>query len=55
METPPASLVVTEQPAATTEAAAPPQGNGNPEGEGDDEMVIPLEVHSAAEDGSPRE
>jgi hypothetical protein len=40
---------------ATTEAAAQPQENGNPEGEDDEELLIPLEVHSALEDGSPRE
>jgi hypothetical protein len=47
--------VVTEQPTAAAEAAAQPQENGNPEGEDDDELLIPLEVHSAPEDGSPRE
>jgi hypothetical protein len=57
IETPPASPVVTEQPTMTTveEAAAQPQENGNPEGEDDEELVIPLEVHSAPEDGLPRE
>jgi hypothetical protein len=55
IETPPAPPVVTEQPAATAEGAAQPQENGNPEGEDDDELLIPLEVHSAPEDGSPRE
>jgi hypothetical protein len=57
IETPPAPPVVTEQPTTTAveEAAAQPQENGNPEGEDDDELLIPLEVHSAPEDGSPRE
>jgi hypothetical protein len=55
IETPPAPPVVTEQPTATAEATAQPQENGNPEGEDDDELLIPLEVHSAPEDGSPRE
>jgi hypothetical protein len=55
IETPSAPPVVTEQPTATAEAAAQPQQNGNPEGEDDDELLIPLEVHSALEDGSPRE
>jgi hypothetical protein len=55
IEVPPAPPVVTEQPTATTEAAAQPQENGNPEGENDDELLIPLEVHSTPEDGSPRE
>jgi hypothetical protein len=55
IETPPAPPVVTEPPAATAEAAAHPQENGNPEGEDDDELLILLEVHSALEDGSPRE
>jgi hypothetical protein len=55
IETPSAPPVVTKQPVATAEAAAPPQENGNPEGEDDDELLIPLEVHSAPEDGSPRE
>jgi hypothetical protein len=39
----------------TAEAAAQPQENGNPEGENDDELLIPLEEHSTPEDGSPRE
>jgi hypothetical protein len=47
-----APLVVTEQPTATVEAAA--QENGNPEGKDDDELLIPLEVHSTPKDGSPR-
>jgi hypothetical protein len=47
--------VVTEQPAATAEVAAQPQGNGNPEGEDDNELLIPLEVHSTPEEGSPHE
>jgi hypothetical protein len=55
IEAPPAPPVVTEQPTATTEAAAQPQENGNLEGENDDELLIPLEVHSTPEDGSPRE
>jgi hypothetical protein len=55
IETPPAPPVVTEAPATTVEAAAQPQENGNPEGKDDDELLIPLEVHSAPEDGSPRE
>jgi hypothetical protein len=55
IETPPAPSVVTEQPTTTTEAAAQPQENGNPEGEDDDELLIPLEVHSAPEYGSPCE
>jgi hypothetical protein len=55
IEAPPAPPVVTEQPAATAEAAAQPQGNGNPEGKDDDELLIPLEVHSTPEEGSPRE
>jgi hypothetical protein len=55
IETPPAPSVVTEQPTTTAEAAAQPQESGNPEGEDDDKLLIPLEVHSAPEDGSPRE
>jgi hypothetical protein len=57
IETPLASPAVTEQPTMTIveEAAAQPQENGNPEGEDDEELVIPLEVHSAPEDGLPRE
>jgi hypothetical protein len=55
IETPPAPPVVTEPPAATAKAAAQPQENRNPEPEDDDELLIPLEVHSAPEDGSPRE
>jgi hypothetical protein len=55
IEAPSAPLVVTEQPTATTEAATQPQENGSPKGENDDEMLIPLEVHSTQEDGSPRE
>jgi hypothetical protein len=34
--------VVTEQPTATAEVAAQPQENGNPEGEDDDELLIPV-------------
>jgi hypothetical protein len=55
IEAPPSPPVVTEPPTATAEAAAQPQGNGNPEGEDDDELLIPLEVHSTPEDGSPHE
>jgi hypothetical protein len=55
IETPPAPPIVTEQPAAIAEVAAQPQGNGNLEGEGEDELLIPLEVHSTPEEGSPRE
>jgi hypothetical protein len=54
IEAPPAPPVVTEQPTAIAEAAQP-QENGSPEGENDDELLIPLEVHSTPEDGSPRE
>jgi hypothetical protein len=54
IETPPAPPVVTKQPTTTAEAATQPQENGNPEGENDDELLIPLELHSAPEDGSPR-
>jgi hypothetical protein len=52
IEVPPA---VTEPPTTTAEAAAQPQENGNPEGENDDELLIPLGEHSTPEDGSPRE
>jgi hypothetical protein len=56
IEAPPAPPVITEPPAAATvEVAAQPQGNRNPEGEDDDELLIPLEVHSTPEEGSPRE
>jgi hypothetical protein len=55
IEAPPAPPVITEPPAATTEVAAQPQGNGNPEGEDDDELLISLEVHSTPKEGSPRE
>jgi hypothetical protein len=55
IEAPPAPPVVTEQPAATAEVAAQPQGNGNPEDEDDDELLIPLEVNSTPEEGPPRE
>jgi hypothetical protein len=55
IEAPPAPPVVTEQPAATAEVAAQAQWNENPEGEDDDELLIPLEVHSTPEEGSPRE
>jgi hypothetical protein len=55
IEAPPAPLAVTDQPTATAEAATQPQENGNPEGEDDDELLIPLEVHSTLEDVSPRE
>jgi hypothetical protein len=46
IEVPPAPPAVTEPPTATAEAAAQPQENGNPEGENDDELLIPLEEHS---------
>jgi hypothetical protein len=55
IEAPPAPPVVTEQPTATAEAAAEPQENGSPESENVDELLIPLEMHSTPEDGSPRE
>jgi hypothetical protein len=57
IETPPAPPAVTEQPTTTAveETAPQPKENGNPEGEDDDELLIPLEMHSAPEDGSPRE
>jgi hypothetical protein len=55
IEAPPAPPVVTEPPAATAEVAAQRQGNGNPEGEDDEELLIPLEVHSTPEEGSTRE
>jgi hypothetical protein len=55
IEAPPSPLVVTEQPTATAEASAQPRENGSPEGENDDELLIPLEVHSTPEDGSPHE
>jgi hypothetical protein len=57
IEIPPATSAVTEQPTTTAaeEAASQPQENGNLEGEDDDELLIPLEVHSVPEDGSPRE
>jgi hypothetical protein len=55
IEAPPAPPVVTEPPTATAEAATQPQGNGNLEGEDDDELLIPLEVHLTPEDGSPHE
>jgi hypothetical protein len=54
IEVPPAPPAVTEPPTATAEAASQPQENGNPEGENDDELLIPLEEHSTPEDGSPR-
>jgi hypothetical protein len=54
IEAPPAPPV-TEQPATTAEVATQPQVNGNPEGEDDNELLIPLEVHSTSEKGSPRE
>jgi hypothetical protein len=37
---------------AAAKAAAQPQEIGNSEGENDDELLIPLEVHSTPEDGS---
>jgi hypothetical protein len=55
IEARPSPLVVTEQPTATAEAAAQPRENGSAEGENDDELLIPLEVHSTSEDGSPHE
>jgi hypothetical protein len=55
IEAPPTPPVVTKQPAATAEVAAQPQGNGKPEGEDEDELLIPLEVHSTLEEGSPCE
>jgi hypothetical protein len=55
IEAPPAPSVVTEQPAGTVEVGAQPQRNGNDEAEDDDELLIPLEVHSTPEEGSPRE
>jgi hypothetical protein len=55
IEAPPAPPVITEPPPATAEVAAQPQGNGNPEGEDDDELLILLEVHSTPEEGSPSE
>jgi hypothetical protein len=55
IEVPPAPPTVTETPTATTEAAAQPQENGDPEGGNDDELLIPLEEHSTPEDSSPRE
>jgi hypothetical protein len=55
IEAPPTPPVVTEQPATTAEVAAKPQGNGNPKGEDEDELLIPLEVHSTPEEGSLRE
>jgi hypothetical protein len=53
IETPPAPPVVTEPPAATAEVTAQPQGNGNPEGEDDDELLISLEVHSTRKKALP--
>jgi hypothetical protein len=57
IETPLAPLVVTEQPTTTAVEETPvqPQENGNLEGEDDDGLLIPLEVHSAPEDGLPHE
>jgi hypothetical protein len=55
IEVPPAPPAVTEPPTATAEAAAQPQENGNPEGENDDELLIPLEDHLTLEGVSPRE
>jgi hypothetical protein len=55
IEVPPAPPVATESPTTIAEAATQPQENGNPEGENDDELLIPLEEHSTPEDGSPRE
>jgi hypothetical protein len=55
IEAPPTPPVVTEPPAATAEVAAQLQGNGNPESEDDNELLIPLEVHSTSEECSPCE
>jgi hypothetical protein len=55
IEVPLAPPVVTEPPTTTAKAATQPQENGNPEGENDDELLIPLEEHSTPEDDSPRE
>jgi hypothetical protein len=57
IEIPPAPPAVTEQPTATAveETVTQPRENGNPEDEDDDGPLIPLELHSAPEDGSPRE
>jgi hypothetical protein len=55
IKVPLAPPAVTEPPAATAEVATQPQENGNPEGEYDNELLIPLEEHSTPEDGSPRE
>ena len=57
LETPPISMMAPDQPAAAAEEEAPaqPQENENPEGNDDDELLIPLEEHSALEEGSPRE
>jgi hypothetical protein len=57
LETLPSPLAVTEQPIATVveETTAEPQENGNLKGKDDDELLIPQEMHSAPEDGSPRE
>jgi hypothetical protein len=55
IEVPPAPPAITEPPTMTVEAATQPQENGNPEGENDDELLIPLEEHSTPEGGSPRE
>jgi hypothetical protein len=51
LETPPAPPTVTEQLIVTAveENAAQPQDNGNLEGEDDNELLIPLETHSAPE------
>jgi hypothetical protein len=55
--TPPASPAAAEQPTTVTGegTAAQPQENGNLGGDDDEEMLIPLEAHSAPEEGSPHE
>jgi hypothetical protein len=55
IEVPPAPPVIIEPPTTTAEAVVQPQENRNPEGENDDELLIPLEEHSTPEGGSPRE
>ena len=53
----PTPTVAAEQPTSTAEegTSAQPQENGNPQDDDGDELLIPLEAHSAPEDGSPRE
>jgi hypothetical protein len=53
IEAPPTPPIFTEQPTATAEIATQPKGNGNPEGEDDDELLIPLEVHSTQKKALP--